>query len=177
LKRIIRYNRLIEKKSKYIKIFPQFTETDTSNTMVRLYGRLSVNGPVAVNRYRQKYGGDGGGGGGGGGGCEIIVTPNPIPGRLSVVVATSAPVADNTMKTPSPSPSPSPPLQPTHIAINEKQVRSLGKLIYTTKAGDTFTAYHSAVFPKIVNESDKIVYDNKERWYEAMRVVAPVRCD
>lgn len=147
--------------------------------MVRLYGRLSVNGPVAVNRYRQKYGGDGVGGSGCGGGCEIIVTPNPTPGRLSVVVVAAsapiAPIADNTMKAAAAAP---PSLQPTHIAINEnQQVRSLGKLLYTTKAGDTFTAYHSTVFPKIVNESDKIVYDNKERWYEAMRVVAPVRCD
>jgi len=139
--------------------------------MVRLYGKLSVNGPVAVNRYRQRYGVDGVSGV-----CEIVVTPNANHGRLSVVVATSAPIADNTMKTPSPSPSPS--IQQTHVANDEKpKVRSLGKLIYTTKAGDTFTAYHSAVFPKIVNESDKIVYDNKERWYEAMRVSAPVRCD
>ena len=139
--------------------------------MVRLYGKLSVNGPVAVNRYRQRYGVDGVSGV-----CEIVVTPNANHGRLSVVVATSAPIADNTMKTPSPSPSPS--IQHTHVANDEKpKVRSLGKLIYTTKAGDTFTAYHSAVFPKIVNESDKIVYDNKERWYEAMRVSAPVRCD
>lgn len=137
--------------------------------MVRLYGKLSVNGPVAVNRYRQRYGVDGVSGV-----CEIVVTPNANHGRLSVVVATSAPIADNTMKTPSPSPS----IQQTHVANDEKpKVRSLGKLIYTTKAGDTFTAYHSAVFPKIVNESDKIVYDNKERWYEAMRVSAPVRCD
>ena len=142
--------------------------------MVRLYGRLSVNGPVAVNRYRQKYSVDGVGGSGCGGGCEIIVTPNPAPGRLSViVVATSAPIADNTMKAPAP-----PPLQPTHVAIDEKQqLRRLGKLIYTTKAGETFTAYHSVVFPKIVNDVDKIVYANKERWYEAMRVVAPVRYD
>ncbi len=175
LKRLIPYNRLIDKKSKYIKIFPQITETDESNTMVRLYGKLSANGPVAVNRYRQRYSVDGVSGV-----CEIVVTPNANHGRLSVVVATSAPVADNVMKTPLPSPlpSPSPSIQQTHVANDEKpKVRSLGRLIYTTKAGDTFTAYHSVVFPKIVNESDKLVYDNKERWYEAMRVSTPIRCD
>ena len=135
--------------------------------MVRLYGRLSVDGPVAVNRYRQKNGM----GGGGGGACEISITSNP--GRLSsTAVAPSAPSADNTMKAPSPK------AVPDRIVIDEKQVlRKLGKLIYTTKAGDTFTAYHSAVFPKIVNDDDKIVYANKESWYAAMRVTAPIRCD
>ena len=132
--------------------------------MVRLYGRLSVDGPVAVNRYRQKNGM-------GGGACEIIITSNP--GRLSsTAVAPSAPSADNTMKAPSPK------AVPDRIVIDEKHVlRKLGKLIYTTKAGDTFTAYHSAVFPKIVNDDDKIVYANKESWYAAMRVTAPIRCD
>ena len=129
--------------------------------MVRLYGRLSVDGPVAVNRYRQKNGM-------GGGACEIIITSNP--GRLSSTAV--APSADNTMKAPSPK------AVPDRIVIDEKQVlRKLGKLIYTTKAGDTFTAYHSAVFPKIVNDDDKIVYANKESWYAAMRVTAPIRCD
>jgi hypothetical protein len=135
--------------------------------MVRLYGRLSVDGPVAVNRYRQKNGM-----GGGGGGCEIIITSNPGNLLALAIVAPTAPNADNTMKAPSPK------AIPIRIVNDEKQVLSkLGKLIYTTKAGETFTAYHSAVFPKIVNESDKIIYDNKERWYEAMRVAAPVRCD
>ena len=119
---------------------------------------------MAVNRYRQKNGM-------GGGACEIIITSNP--GRLSsTAVAPSAPSADNTMKAPSPK------AVPDRIVIDEKQVlRKLGKLIYTTKAGDTFTAYHSAVFPKIVNDDDKIVYANKESWYAAMRVTAPIRCD
>ena len=135
--------------------------------MVRLYGRLSVDGPVAVSRYRQKNSM-------GGGVCEIIITSNP--GRLSSTTcepnALSAPNADNTMKAPSPK------AVPDRIVIDEKQVlRKLGKLIYTTKAGDTFTAYHSAVFPKIVNDDDKIVYANKESWYAAMRVTAPIRCD
>ena len=132
--------------------------------MVRLYGKLSLDGPVAVTRYRQKHGMSGGA-------CEIIITSNP--GRLSsTAVAPSAPSADNTMKAPSPK------AVPDRIVIDEKQVlRKLGKLIYTTKAGDTFTAYHSAVFPKIVNDDDKIVYANKESWYAAMRVTAPIRCD
>ena len=135
--------------------------------MVRLYGRLSVDGPVAVNRYRQKNGMGGGDGGSG----EIIITQNPM--RLSVAIAVSpltAPVADNIMKVPE--------VQPTRVVIDERQkLMKLGKLIYTTKAGDTFTAYHSVVFPKIVNEEDNIVYDNKLKWYEAMRVAAPVRCE
>lgn len=158
MKRLILYNWLIEKKSKYIKIFTQTNETDESNTMVRLYGRLSVDGPVAANRYRQKNGmGDGG--------SEIIITQNPV--RLSVAIAASAPVADNMMK-----------VQPTRVMVDERQqFMKLGKLIYTTNAGDTFTAYHSVVFPKIVNEKDKIVYDNKNSWYAAMRVAAPIRCD
>lgn len=126
--------------------------------MVRLYGRLSVDGPVAANRYRQKNGMGGGGG-------EIIITQNPV--RLSVALAASAPVADNMMK-----------VQPTRVMVDERQqFMKLGKLIYTTNAGDTFTAYHSVVFPKIVNEKDKIVYDNKNSWYAAMRVAAPIRCD
>ena len=166
MKRLILYNWLIEKKSKYIKIFTQTNETDESNTMVRLYGRLSVDGPVAANRYRQKNGMGGGGDGGGGG--EIIITQNPV--RLSVAIAASpvtAPVADNMMK-----------VQPTRVMVDERQqFMKLGKLIYTTNAGDTFTAYHSVVFPKIVNEEDKIVYDNKNSWYAAMRVAAPIRCD
>jgi len=138
--------------------------------MVRLYGRLSVDGPVAVNRYREKHGM------GGGGACEIIITSNP--GRLSSAsCAPSAPSADNTMKAPSPK-APSPKALPVRIVNDERQtLAKLGKLIYTTKAGDTFTAYHSAVFPKIVNEVDKIVYDNKESWYAAMRVTAPIQCD
>jgi hypothetical protein len=144
-----------------IKIFTQTNETDKSNTMVRLYGRLSVDGPVAANRYRQKNGM-------GGGGSEIIITQNPV--RLSVAIAASpvtAPVADNMMK-----------VQPTRVMVDERQqFMKLGKLIYTTTAGDTFTAYHSVVFPKIVNEVDKIVYDNKNSWYAAMRVAAPIRCD
>lgn len=135
--------------------------------MVRLYGKLSVDGPVAVSRYRQKNSM-------GGGVCEIIITSNP--GRLSSTTcepsALSAPNADNTMKAPSPK------AVPDRIVIDEKQVlRNLGKLIYTTKAGETFTAYHSVIFPKIVNEADNIVYANKESWYTAMRVTAPVRCD
>ena len=131
--------------------------------MTRLYGRLSVDGPVAVNRYRQKYGV-------GGGRCEIIITSNPghIPAVTSSKIP-SAEIVENAMKVPT---------QAARIVIDERQqLPKLGKLIYTTKTGETFTAYHSAVFPKIVNEIDKIVYDNKERWYEAMRVSAPVRCD
>ncbi len=120
--------------------------------MVRLYGKLSVDGPVAVNRYRQKNGMLG---------CEIIITSNP--GRFSV------PVAENTMKLLA---------KPIQIIIDEKKHDpKLGKLIYITKEGETFTAYHSIVFPKIVNESDKIVYENQAKWFEAMRVTAPVRCD
>ena len=134
--------------------------------MVRLYGKLSVDGPVAVGRYRQKHCM-----GGGGSVCEIIITSNP--GRLSSTTCeASAPSAENTTKASSPN------AVHNRIIIDEKQVlRKLGKLIYTTNAGETFTAYHSAVFPKIVNEADKIVYDNKERWYEAMRVAASVRCE
>jgi hypothetical protein len=133
--------------------------------MVRLYGRLSVDGPVAVNRYREKHGI------GGGGACEIIITSNP--GRLSSASCEPrAPSADNTMKAPSPK------ALPVRIVNDERQtLAKLGKLIYTTNAGDTFTAYHSVVFPKIVNEVDKIVYANKESWYAAMRVTAPIRCD
>lgn len=125
--------------------------------MVRLYGRLSVDGPVAVNRYREKHGI-------GGGACEIIITSNP--GRLSSAsCAPSAPSADNMMKAPSPK------ALPIRIVNDERQMLGkLGKLVYTTKAGDTFTAYHSVVFPKIVNEADKIVYANKESWYAAMRL-------
>ena len=132
--------------------------------MVRLYGKLSVDGPVAVSRYRQKNSM-------GGGVCEIIITSNP--GRLSSAsCAPSAPSADNMMKAPSPK------ALPIRIVNDERQMLGkLGKLVYTTKAGDTFTAYHSAVFPKIVNESDKIVYANKDSWYAAMRVAAPVQCD
>ena len=122
--------------------------------MVRLYGKLSVDGPVAVTRYRQKHGVSAGV-------CEIIITSNP--GRFS------APVAENTMKLPK---------KPIQIIIDEKKYDpKLGKLIYTTKEGETFTAYHSLVFPKIVNESDKILYENQAKWFEAMRVTAPVRCD
>ena len=137
--------------------------------MVRLYGKLSVDGPVAVGRYRQKHCM-----GGGGSVCEIIITSNPR--RLSSTTceasALSAPNADNTTKASSPK------AVHNRIIIDEKQVlRKLGKLIYTTNAGETFTAYHSAVFPKIVNEGDNIVYDNKQHWYAAMRVAAPVRCD
>lgn len=110
-------------------------------------------------------------GGGDGGNGEIIITQNPV--RLSVAIAASpvtAPVADNIMKVPE--------VQPPRVTIDERQkLMELGKLIYTTKAGDTFTAYHSVVFPKIVNEEDNIVYDNKLKWYEAMRVAAPVRCE
>jgi hypothetical protein len=125
--------------------------------MVRLYGKLSVDGPVAVNRYRQKHGV-------GVSMCEIIITSNP--GRFS------APVVDNIMKLPSPK------AIPVHKVIDERQeFRKLGKLVYTTKEGETFTAYHSVVFPKIVNESDKIVYPDKNSWYEAMRLAAPFRCD
>ena len=120
--------------------------------MVRLYGKLSVDGPVAVNRYKQKNGMLG---------CEIIITSNP--GRFSVQFAA------NTMKLPK---------IPIQVIIDErKHDPKLGKLIYTTKEGETFTAYHSVVFPKIVNESDKIVYENQMKWFEAMRVGAPVRCD
>jgi hypothetical protein len=110
-------------------------------------------------------------GGGDGGNGEIIITQNPV--RLSVAIAASpvtAPVADNIMKVPE--------VQPPRVTIDERQkLMKLGELIYTTKAGDTFTAYHSVVFPKIVNEEDKIVYNNKEQWYAAMRVAAPVRCE
>ena len=110
-------------------------------------------------------------GGSDGGNGEIIITQNPV--RLSVAIAVypvTAPVADNIMKVPE--------VQPMRVVIDERQkLMKLGELIYTTKAGDTFTAYHSVVFPKIVNEADKIVYDNKLKWYEAMRVAAPVRCE
>ena len=120
--------------------------------MVRLYGKLSLDGPVAVNRYRQKNGMLG---------CEIIIKSNPS--RFS------APLDENIMK---------PPKLPIQIIIDEKKNDpKLGKLIYTTKEGETLTAYHSIVFPKIVNESDKIVYENQVKWFEAMRVTAPVRCD
>jgi formylmethanofuran dehydrogenase subunit A len=108
---------------------------------------------------------------GGGGSGVIIITQNPV--RLSVALAASAvtdTIADNTMKVPE--------VIPTRVTIDERQqLLKLGKLIYTTKAGDTFTAYHSVVFPKIVNEEDKIIYDDKVKWYEAMRVAAPIRCD
>jgi len=134
--------------------------------MVRLYGKLSVDGPVAVGRYRQKHCM-----GGGGSVCDIIITSNP--GRLSSITCEpSAPSAENTTKASSPK------AVHNRIIIDEKQVlRKLGKLIYTTNAGETFTAYHSVVFPKIVNEEDNIVYSNKESWYAAMRVTAPIRCD
>lgn len=122
--------------------------------MVRLYGKLSLDGPVAVTRYRQKHGMSASV-------CEIIITSNPS--RFS------APLDENIMK---------PPKIPIQIIIDEKKHDpKLGKLIYTTKEGEIFIAYHSLMFPKIVNESDKIVYENQAKWFEAMRVTAPVRCD
>ena len=120
--------------------------------MVRLNGRLSLDGPVAVNRYRQKNGMVG---------CEIIITSKP--GRFS------APYAENTMKLLK--------IPKQNIIDERKYDPKLGKLVYTTREGETFTAYHSIVFPKIVNECDKIVYENQMKWFEAMRVGAPVRCD
>jgi hypothetical protein len=163
------------------KIFHQVKEIDESDTMGRIYGKLSVYGPTAVNRYRQRHGE-----GSGGIGCDVVITRSVsdrnkqscVTGVPSAPSAPSAPVADNIMKPPQ---MPQVPQVPIVVPPKPMDIRStntkLGKLIYTTKAGDTFTAYHSAVFPKIVNEVDKIVYDNKESWYAAMRVAAPFRCD
>ena len=158
------------------KIFHQVKEIDESDTMVRIYGKLSVYGPTAVNRYRQRHGE----GSGGGIGCDVVITRSVSDrNKQSCVTGVpSAPVADNIMKPPQVPQVPQVPIvvQPKPMDIRSANTE-LGKLIYTTKSGDTFTAYHSAVFPKIVNEVDKIVYDNKESWYAAMRLAAPVRCD
>ena len=155
------------------KIFHQVKEIDESDTMVRIYGKLSVYCPTAVNRYRQRHGE----GGGGGIECDVVITRS-VSDRNKQSCVPSAPVADNIMKPPQVPKVPQVPIvvQPKPMDIRSANTK-LGKLIYTTKAGDTFTAYHSVVFPKIVNDVDKIVYDNKDIWYAAMRVAAPVRCD
>lgn len=127
--------------------------------MVRLYGKLSVDGPAAVSRYRQKHGISGSV-------CEITITSNP---RKLSNSAPCASTAENTMKIPK---------IPIQNTIDERAPNpKLGKLIYTIADGVKFTAYHSVIFPKIVDECDKIVYPNKESWYKAMSVTAPVRCD
>jgi hypothetical protein len=61
------------------------------------------------------------------------------------------------------------------VVINEKSInKKLGRLIYTTKEGDTFEAYHSIVFPKIV--CDGVVYENKDSWRaEMLKIVVEPR--
>lgn len=61
------------------------------------------------------------------------------------------------------------------LVINEKSInKKLGRIVYTTKEGDTFEAYHSIVFPKIV--CDGIVYDNKDSWRgEMVKIVVEPR--
>ena len=61
------------------------------------------------------------------------------------------------------------------VVITEKSInKKLGRIVYTTKEGDTFEAYHSIVFPKIV--CDGIVYDNRDSWRgEMVKIVVEPR--
>jgi hypothetical protein len=64
------------------------------------------------------------------------------------------------------------------VVITEKSInKKLGRIVYTTRQGNIFEAYHSMVFPKIVY--DGIVYDNKDNWRSAMSTieVEPQRLD
>lgn len=138
--------------------------------MVLIRGELSLNSPTAMGKFRNRANSINGSF------CEIVFTKVTKPvqiihtdGGLNVnneFINDIYKTAESTPRTPEKREKPEIPVE----MITDKSInKTLGRLVYTTKDGDTFEAYHSKVFPKIVYEG--VVYRDKDSWRTAMRCV------
>jgi hypothetical protein len=155
--------------------------------MVRIKGELTVNTPTALGRFRNRFNSMNGIGNF----YNVVLTKIIKPSNSKYNNAVEDDVLNNattTTTTTTISDSTDEMLEklgnyfkntenePLHVC--EKTInKKLGRLVYTTVTNETFEAYHSIVFPKIV--CGEVVYSDKVRWYEAMRstVVEPRRLD
>jgi hypothetical protein len=137
--------------------------------MVLIRGDLSLNSPTAMGKFRNRANSINGSF------CDIVFTRVTKPvqiihtdGGLNVnheFINEIYKTTESTPRTPEKREKPEIPME-----RNEKLINALlGRLVYTTKDGDTFEAYHSNVFPKIVYEG--VVYNDKDSWRAAMLCV------
>jgi hypothetical protein len=138
--------------------------------MVLIRGEISLNSPTALGKFRNRANSMNGSF------CDIVLTKIIKP--IKAAKSTDESLVNNNCTNLESMPQ-------THhekrekqeipVVINEKSInKKLGRIVYTTKEGDTFEAYHSIVFPKIV--CDGIVYDNKDSWRgEMVKIVVEPR--
>lgn len=138
--------------------------------MVLIRGEISMNSPTALGKFRNRANSMNGSF------CDIVLTKIIKP--IKAAKSTDESLVNNNCTNLESMPQ-------THhekrekqeipVVINEKSInKKLGRIVYTTKEGDTFEAYHSIVFPKIV--CDGIVYDNKDSWRgEMVKIVVEPR--
>jgi hypothetical protein len=141
--------------------------------MVLIRGEISLNSPTALGKFRNRANSMNGSF------CDIVLTkiikPTQATKPVNECLVNNSCINLESM------------LQTHHetrekqeipVVINEKSInKKLGRIVYTTRQGNIFEAYHSMVFPKIVY--DGIVYDNKDNWRSAMLTieVEPQRLD
>lgn len=143
--------------------------------MVLIRGEISLNSPTALGKFRNRANSMNGSF------CNIVLTkiikPTQATNYTNNSLVNNSLVNNNFTNLESM-------LQTQHekrekqeipVVINEKSInKKLGRIVYTTKEGDTFEAYHSMVFPKIV--CDGIVYENKDSWRgEMLKIVVEPR--
>lgn len=138
--------------------------------MVLIRGEISLNSPTALGKFRNRANSMNGSF------CDIVLTKiiKPIKAAKSTdesLVNNSCTNLESMLQTHDEKRE----KQEIPVVINEKSInKKLGRIVYTTKEGDTFEAYHSIVFPKIV--CDGIVYDNKDSWRgEMVKIVIEPR--
>lgn len=151
------------------KLYAEKRQFVTRN-MVLIRGEISLNSPTALGKFRNRANSMNGIF------CNIVLTKIIKP--IQAAKYTNESLVNNSCTNLESM------LQTHHekqekqeipVVINEKSInKKLGRIVYTTKEGDTFEAYHSIVFPKIV--CDGIVYDNKDSWRgEMVKIVVEPR--
>jgi hypothetical protein len=129
--------------------------------MVLIRGELSLNSPTAMGKFRNRANSINGSF------CDIVFTRVTKPVQT---IHTDGGLNDNhEIINEIYNTTESTPRTPVEMITDKSINKKLGRLVYTTKDGDTFEAYHSKVFPKIVYEG--VVYCDKDSWRAAMRCV------
>lgn len=138
--------------------------------MVIIRGEISVNSPTALAKFRNRANSMNGSF------CNIILTKVPTKHVETTIISNDILNLTNKLNNHNTKHADESTPQTPHetrekeenpAEKNEKSInKKLGRLVYTTKEGDTFEAYHSFIFPKIV--CDGVVYENKDCWRNAM---------
>jgi len=146
------------------------TVCNQKHNMVLIRGELSLNSPTALGKFRNRANSINGSF------CDIILTKIIKPTQAAN--STNESLVNNycmNLEIMPRTPHEKREKQEIPVVINDKSInKKLGRIVYTTKEGDTFEAYHSMVFPKIV--WDGVVYENKDSWrVDMLKIVVEPR--